>query len=105
MAEVEIHTTVEISLSDISTSELADELADRGHAIDDAAIERAKTGLLIKELQDRSDWAYEDAPIENLIEALHSFGLPDELKEQLESWAKTPIVNKEKLDRWVSSAR
>jgi len=104
MAEVEVHTTVEISLSDISTSELIDELANRGHAVDDEAVEHAKTALLIKELQERSDWRYDDVPIADLIEALHRFGCPDDLIERLEAWAKTPIANKEKMEKWVALA-
>lgn len=105
MAKVEIHTTVDVSLSEISTSELKRELANRGCAIDDEAIERAKTSLLIKELQERSDWTYEDVPIAQLIEALHHFGCPDNLIEHLEAWAKTPIANKEKLEKWIALSK
>lgn len=102
MPEIEIKTTVDISLKDFSTPDLEDELADRGHAIDDDAVESADTSMLIKELQGRNNWEYGSVPIYNLIEALGYFGCPDELIKSLEEWAKTPIADEEKLKKWVA---
>lgn len=102
--EIDVKTTVEVSDSDFPTSELIRILEDRGHAVDDNAIDGIKTEFLIKELQERSDWAYEDVPIFDLIEALHRFGCPDNLIEQLEEWAKIPIANKDKLEKWAALA-
>ena len=102
--EVEVKTTVTVNIDDIPTSELITVLMDRGHAVDDDAVERAKTTFLIKELQERSDWTYEDTPIFDLIEALHHFGCPDDLIKQLEDWGNLPIANEEKLEKWVALA-
>ena len=98
--EIPVNTTVTVSIDEIPTSELIDVLMDRGHSVDDGAIESAKTDVLIKELQDRSDWRYEDVPIFDLIEALHHWGCPDDLIEKLKAWAETPIANEEKLEKW-----
>lgn len=76
-----IEVPIWIDLSEVSTSELVEEL-------------KTRHGFSRHELYFLS--------ADEIIDRLNDLGCPEEILSQLREWSSQPVVNKEKLENWVN---
>lgn len=105
--EIEVRTTVEVDLSMFCITDLIEELEYRGHSVDD------KSDLSEYSLEDVADdleqrkyygnFQFTCHP-DGFIKALKLLDCPRDIIEQLEDWAKTPVVNNARLSKWLEMA-
>ena len=99
-AEAEVKTSVMVDLGDFATSDLIEELEERGHAVDANSACELDTCDLLEELSRRATDDSARVPLDRLIDALARFGCPVILIGELREWERQPLPTKAKLEAW-----